>query len=369
MSEVTFPDQPSLDSIPAELKAIAKEKKITYLLLAFLDFHTTEEAYTALKQSGFKNSNVLETIADLKDYGYDVSLPESAEEYRTEIYPKIIEMHAKAGYYGVQIPVGGAYFDSEGMLTEEAISMLTRQKEIVEGFGLVASAVGSCWDADWTKCIKPQIQAANVIGSAYCYGPFATPFLYFPEGQSSGNAAVDWVDEQIDRFAKLLEEEIGPFAAKYGVTLCEEPLQRFERMPIRLKDAVKLALKANTDQLKIMVDMCHEFADGDGPVLFREYLKKLHDADKLHGIHISAVHRGKLYESWFNQQYFNEFFTPYFELGYDGEISIETFDATEPVVEVVKINRKVFKNPIGVMINQLVYSTDKLSKVPASTTV
>ena len=177
MPEVTFPDQPSVDSIPAELKAIAKEKKITYLLLAFLDFHTTEEAYTALKESGFKNSNVLETIADLKAYGYDVSVPESAEEYRTEIYPKIMEMHAKAGYYGVQIQVGGVYFDDEGMLTEEAIELLKRQKAIVEAAGLVPSAVGGCWDADWTKCIKPHIQAANVLGSPYCYGPFATPFL------------------------------------------------------------------------------------------------------------------------------------------------------------------------------------------------
>ena len=365
MSEITFPDQPAIDSIPAELKAIAKEKKVTNLLLSFLDFHITEADFAALKDAGFKSSNVLETVSDLKDYGYDVSAPESAEEYRTEIYPKIMELHAKAGYYGVQIQVGGVYFDDEGMLTEEAIALLKRQKEIVEGVGLVPSAVGGCWDADWTKCIKPHIQAANVLGSPYVYGPFATPFLYFPEGASSGNDAMDWVDGQIERFAKLLQEEIGPFAAKYGVTLCEEPLQRFERMPIRLREAVELALKADIDQFKIMVDMCHEFADGDGPVLFRQHLKRLHDAGKLHGIHISAVHRGKLYESWFNQQYFNEFFTPYFELGYTGEICIETFDATEPVVEAAKVNRRIFKNPIGVMINQLAYSTDKLSKIPA----
>ena len=156
---------------------------------------------------------------------------------------KILELHAKAGYYGVQIQVGGIYFDDEGMLTEEAIVLLKRQKEIVESVGLVPSAVGGCWDADWTKCIKPHIQAANVLGSPYVYGPFATPFLYFPEGESSGNAAMDWVDGQIERFAKLLREEIGPFAAEYGVTLCEEPLQRFERMPIRLERQLSWLLK------------------------------------------------------------------------------------------------------------------------------
>ena len=49
---------------------------------------------------------------------------------------------------------------------------------------------------------------------------------------------------------------------------------------------------------------------------------------------------------------------------YDGEISIETFDAMEPVVEAAKINRKIFEHPIGVMINQLIYTADKLSKIP-----
>ncbi len=369
MSEITFPAQPKIESIPEELRAIAKDKKITNIILSFLDFHITEEAYSELKAADFKNSNLLQTISDLDGYGYSVTVPETAEEFRAEIYPSIIELHAKAGYYGIQIPVGGVYFDDSGMLTEKSIELLKRQKDIIESTGMVPSAVGGYWVADWTQCIKPHIQASNVLGSPYIYGPFATPFLYFPEGASSGEAAMDWVDVHIEKFAKLLQEEIGPFAAKYGVTICDEPLQRFERMPIRLKEAVGLALKANIDQFKIMVDMCHEFADGDGPVKFRERLKRLHDADKLHGIHISAVHRGKLYESWFNQQYFNEFFTPYFELGYDGEISIETFDATEPVVETAKVNRRIFKNPIGVMINQLVYSADKLSKVPILTSI
>ena len=49
MSEITFPDQPVIDSIPAELKAIAKIRKVTNLLLSFLDFHVTETDYPLLK--------------------------------------------------------------------------------------------------------------------------------------------------------------------------------------------------------------------------------------------------------------------------------------------------------------------------------
>ena len=364
LAEISFPSLPKTDNIPAEFKAIAKQRKVTNLLLSFLDFHISEENYTQLKASGFKSSNLLETVADLKTYGYDVSVPSSAEEYRSKVFPMVMEMHAKAGYYGVQIPVGGVAFDENGMITENAIKLLKQQKEIVTKAGLNISAVGGSWDKDWTKCIKPQIQATNILGSPYLYGPFATPFLFFPENANSGDAAMDWVDGQIERFSNLLTNEIGPFAAKYDVTLCEEPLQRFERMPIHLNEATQIALKAKTKQFKVMVDMCHEFTDGAGPKKFKELIQTLHKADKLHGIHVSPIHRGKLYESWFNQQYFNDFFGAFFEVGYTGEVSIETFDATAPVAVPAKVNRRKFKNPIGVMINQLVYTADKLSKVP-----
>ena len=360
MPELNYPDLPKCEDIPDVFKQIAKDKKITNLLLSFLDFHTTEEVFSDLKASHFKNANLIETIHDLNAYGYNISMPESAEEYRQKIYPPLMEMHAKAGYYGVQIPVGGVYFDDQGMLTEESISLLKRQKEIVESAGLVASAVGGYWVEDWTQCIKPHIQAANVLGSKFIYGPFSSPFLYFPEGASSGESSMDWVDGQIDSFSKLLQEEIGPFAAKYDVTICEEPLQRFERMPIRLREAVKLAKKANIANFKIMIDMCHECCDGDGPEEFTQHVNELVEAGHFHGVHISAVHRGKLYKSWFNQEYFNDFFRPILAHGYTGEISIETFDAIEPVVEAAKVNRRKFSNPVGVMINQLVYSANKL---------
>lgn len=364
MSELTYPNLPDINEIPDSFKQLAKEKCVTNLLLSFLDFHIRDEDFQNLKKDNFQSVNLLQTISDLKHYGYQVNVPESADEYRGKVYPLIMEMHAKAGYWGVQIPVGGVEADENGMLTENGKNLLRQQKEILDAAGLHASAVGGLWVADWTQCVKFHIQAANALGSKYLYGPLSTPFLYFPEGASSGEASMDWIDQRIEEFSQTLKNEIGPFAAKYDVTLCEEPLQRFERMPLRLKEAVQLALKADIDQFKIMVDMCHEFADGEGPAKYREYITTLHNAGKLHGIHISAVHRGKLYESWFNQQYFNDFFAPFIEFGYKGEISIETFDAMEPVVEAAKINRRMFKNPIGVMINQLRYSVDKLSKIP-----
>lgn len=364
MSELTYPDLPVLADLPDSVKKIAKEKRVTNLLLSFLDFHITDEAFTELESNWFKKVNLLETIHDLFNYGYAIDVPTSADEYREKVYPIIMEMHAKVGYWGVQVPVGGVEFDSDGMLTERGTELLKQQKEILDKAGLHASAVGGMWVSDWKQCLKPHIQAANVLGSKFLYGPLSAPFLYFPENASSGEASVDWVEQYIEDFSKLLRDEIGPFAAQYDVTLCEEPLQRFERMPLRLKEVTELAIKADIDQFKVMVDMCHEFADGEGPVKYRGYIMELHKAKKLHGIHISAVHRGKLYESWFNQQYFNDFFAPFNEVGYKGEISIETFDAMDPVVEAAKINRRKFKNPIGVMINQLVYSTEKLSKIP-----
>ena len=198
MSELEYPDLPNIDEIPDSFKQIAKDKCVTNLLLSFLDFHIRDEDFQNLKAEGFKSVNLNQTISDLKHYGYDVELPETADEYRSQVYPLIMEMHAKAGYWGVQIPVGGVEADEDGMLTENAINLLAQQKEILDNAGLHISAVGGLWVADWKQCLKFHIQAANKLGSKYLYGPHSTPFLYFPEGASSGDASMDWVDERIE---------------------------------------------------------------------------------------------------------------------------------------------------------------------------
>jgi sugar phosphate isomerase/epimerase len=254
-------------------------------------------------------------------------------------------------------------FDENGMLTAKGKALVQQQRKIVEGAGLKPSAVGGSWVPDWNQCIKPHIQAAALLGSEFLYGPFATPFLLFPEDTPAGGDSAEWGRLQAAKFAELLQDKIGPFAAKHGVVLCEEPLQRFERMPIHLKEATDLALNANIDQFKVMVDMCHEAADGGGPKVYAGLIDKLFKAGKFQGVHVSPVHRGKLYESWFNQEYFNDFFGPIFKHGYKGEISIETFDAIDPVVTPAKINRDPFKHPVGVMINQLVYTTTMLKNI------
>jgi sugar phosphate isomerase/epimerase len=359
----TYPDFPDVSGLPSYVKETASNRKLSNLLLSFLDFHITEEAYQDYVNSDFKMANLPETIADLKKYGYDVELPKSAAEYRDKVYPMIMEMHAKAGYWGVQIPVGGVYFDADGILTEESKALLKQQKQICEQAGLNISTVGGSWVADWTQCLKPHIEATSVLGAQYMYGPMSTPFLYFPDEVAGGGDSVVWAREQCKRFSQLLKEELGPYAAKHGVILCEEPLQRFERMPIRLREATELAEMTQINEFNIMIDMCHEYCDGEGPEKYKSYVDRLYAADSLHGAHISAVHRGKLYESWFNKQYFKDFFGPLFAHGFEDEISIETFDATDPVVAMAKVNREKFEHPIGVMINQLVYATYMLHDI------
>ncbi len=364
MSEkLKYPDLPSISSMPKFVKETASTLKITNLLLSFLDFHITEEAFNVYKKTNFKMTNLSGTIADLKQYGYNVRMPQTAEEYREEVFPILMEMHVKAGYWGVQIPVGGVLFDENGDLTNKGIAQIERQVEIVKDAGLHVSSVGGCSDSDWRIGIRPQIQAAKIMESKYLYGPFATPFLYFPNNVNGGDDAIAWIKERCKSFSQLLKEEIGPYAAELGVILCEEPLQRFERMPIRLREAVELAEMANIEQFKIMIDMCHEHADGDGPEGYRKHIERLAAGGHLHGAHVSAVHRGKLYESWYNKCYFEDFFKPLFDNGFDSEIAIETFDAIDPVVGMVRINREKFKHPVGVMINQLVYTTNMLKDI------
>ena len=144
MSELSYPDLPDVNDIPDSLKQIAKDKKVTNLLLSFLDFHIREEDFQGLKADGFKSVNLVQTVSDLKHYGYDISLPETADEYRSNIYPLIMDMHAKAGYWGIQIPVGGVEADEDGMLTENAINLLAQQKEILDQAG------STCFCGRWT---------------------------------------------------------------------------------------------------------------------------------------------------------------------------------------------------------------------------
>lgn len=367
MSNTEFKPLPSLDDIPSTAAQVAQDAKITNLLLTFVDFHVTEEDFQTFTTPGYTTCNLEAMVADLKHFGYDITMPKSADEYRNEVYPKLMDFHKKIGFYGLQIPVAGAAFDDDGNLFDSAIENLKLQKQIVESVGLNISAVAGMWDQDWKKCMKPHIQGAFHLGSPYYYGPFTTPFLHWPEGVRSGEEAVAWTKEYHKGFAKLLQEEIGPYAREHGVTICEEPLQRFERMPTRLQEATDLAFLADIDEFKIMIDMCHECADGGGPSVFNPLVERLAKGGKLHGAHISAVHRGKLYESWYNEQYFNEFFTPLFENGFDGEIAIETFDATDPVVDVIRINRPRFDHPIGVTMNQFIFVTNMLGPIVEKT--
>ena len=83
---------------------------------------------------------------------------------------------------------------------------------------------------------------------------------------------MEWVNARCEEFSKLVDEEIGPFGDTIDVTLCHEPLQRFECMPIRLKEAVKMALMTKSERLKIMIDMCHECTDGEGPEIYEGYV-------------------------------------------------------------------------------------------------
>jgi hypothetical protein len=358
-----YADYPDLDKLPSYCAEMGKKRHITNLMLLFLDFQISDSEFNRLKDGNFERTNIIEMVNDLKHYGYDVKLPETAGEYRDKVYPALMDLINKLGYYGLQIPTGTAEFDDDGILTDAAIKQLELQKQVTEEAGLVVSAMGIAWDLDWKCCLKPQIQAAKVFGSKYLFGPYASTFLYFPEGHAYGPAAADWVQERIKSFSETLQTVIGPWAKEHGVIICEEALQRYERMPLRLKEVIQLVNMANIDEFIVMIDMCHEMADGEGPEIYKSYVEKLVKKNQLGGVHVSAVHRAKVYESWFTPDYFEGFFKPLFDNGFEGEIAIETFDGCEPVMEPAFLNRHKFKSPISVLINQLTFVTTMLGNV------
>ena len=355
-----YPSLPELQDLDESVKGLGTKLKISNVLLMFPDYHMTGEHFQELKKNNFKTVSLLATVADLNHYGYDLSVPESIEEYREKVYPCLIEMHAKIGYWGLQVPVGSFSGDENHDLTEEETARLLKQKAVFDTYGLHVSGVGGNFSPDWKETIKPQIAASNILGAESLYGPYAAIFMGFQDDVASGDDSVAWTKEYLKEFEKTLVEEIGPYAASKGVAVCTEPLQRFESMPIHLKESAELAIKADCDYFKVMIDMCHEYCEGQGPEAYAKLVEDLSKNNKLRGIHVSAIHRGEVYKSWYSQQYFNDFFGPLFANGYDDEICIETFDAVEPVVEAVKVNRERFAHPIGVLINQFVYTVDKL---------
>ena len=331
------------------IRETAAKYNFSMNMLLFPDYFMSDEQFQELAKKGFADNNIPTVVSGLQAYGYKVSLPKSAEDYRTKVYPLILDHLKKTGYVAVEIPVNGANPD-----------MCPRLKKEIEKLGLGVTAVGQSGD-DLQASLKHCIDCSHALGAKVFAGPLVLRFKSYPK--EIGNARVDWVYKRL----KELEEpirKVAEYAKSKNVKLAVEPLNRFELPGLnRLGQAIFFVKRVNHPNFGVMIDTCHEMSDGDGPKAFAYQVKTLMKMNRLFHCHISAIHRGRVDKGWFT---WHGIFGPIIKTGYKGNMSMEIFDATLPFSEVVHINRKQFANPLDVTVGALIASANNLNRVEKS---
>jgi sugar phosphate isomerase/epimerase len=336
--------------LPAQdspLRQTAAQYHFSMNMLLFPDYFMTDDQFDALAKNQFQDNNLPAIVRGLKAYGYKVEMPQSARDYRDKVYPQMLKLLKDAGYTAVEIPVNGAVLELCPALKEE----IAKQ-------GLAVTAVGMAGE-DLVASLKPRIDCTHALGAKVLAGPVVLPFKQYPD-KAIGDARVAWVKMRLQSLVQPMRE-VAEYAKNKDVVLAVEPLNRFELPGLnRLQEAIDFVKMVDHPHFGVMIDTCHEMSDGEGPEVFAEQVKTLMKMGRLFHCHISAVHRGRVDKGWFDWQ---GFFGPMLANGYQGNMSMEIFDATLPFSEVVHINRPTFENPMEVTVSALIHAAQKLQTV------
>ncbi len=166
------------------------------------------------------------------------------------------------------------------------------------------------------KYIRECILLAEKIGAHIFAGP-----LYSAVGRLTGKPRSQ---EEYDRAVEGLKE-LGAFAADHGVTLCVEPLNRFETHMFNIAaDVVKLVDDVDSPAVKAMIDTFHANIEE----------KNTADAIRLCGPRLAHVHacendRGA---PGTGQVHWDEIFAALREINYTGALVIESFVGNIPEI-------------------------------------
>lgn len=351
-------EKKSLPQIPAKDSPVRKTAARYHLsmnMLLFPDYFMTEEQFQQAKEQQFANSNIPTVVKGLQAYGYKAAMPQSAEEYRQKIYPQILAFLKQAGYFAVEIPVGGGN-----------VEQCRKLKKEIERLKLGVTAVGMA-GKDLEASLRPLIDNAHALGAKVLAGPIVLPFKQYPKN-AIGDARVAWVKNRLEELREPLRH-VAEYAKSKDVKLAVEPLNRFELPGLnRLQEAIDFTRAVDHPNFGVMIDTCHEMSEGEGPERFREQVKTLAAMKRLFHFHISAINRGRIDRSWIH---WPVFIAALKQANYQGNMSMEIFDATLPFSDVVHVNRRRFENPLEVALSALLHSAGQLylvdSALPAPT--
>ena len=201
--------------------------------------------------------------------------------------------------------------------------------------------------------IAELIDLAVALDSTLVCGP-----MYSQTGRSGAHSAKE-------REAQLVQiiEALKPLCAKAeaaGVVLAVEPLNRFETDCINtLQQTVDLIERVGSTALKIHIDTFHmHIEEADSGAAIRKY------AQHIGHVHASASHRGLLGQ---DQVDWNGVISALKEIGYEGDVVIESFSAdNEVIASAAAIWRKLYNSPEQLAVDGLKFLRENWNSVGLS---
>ncbi len=250
----------------------------------------------------------------------------------TEQHFPLIEKLAKAGYDGVEIPI-----------LEGTPAHFARVLKVVKDNGLACDVVTNMPDAQHnpvspekklrdnaTDFMKRVIDCTHALGADLLCGPF-----YQPVGVFTGTGPTDQEKQWAASHARASAE----YAAKAGVTLAVEFLNRFEAYFLTTMDGVAEHVKAvGMPNFKAMFDTFHANIEENDPVASLRAHRQI-----ITHVHISENNRGvpgRGHNDW------KGIFTTLRSTGYDNWLTIEAFGRVLPAfAAATRIWRDIFESP------------------------
>lgn len=225
------------------------------------------------------------------------------------LLPAIAEM----GYDGVELPI----FDPDALDVDAIRSALaesglhpTTSTALPAGLSLIdrdRQAAGVAW-------LSRVIRTAAALGAGFLCGPMCVPV---GELRGRGYTQAEW-DTAVQSF-----QAVGTVAANEGVTLALEPLNRFETFMFNtVEDGIRLVEAVDDPAVGLLLDTFHMHVEEKStPDAIRRaagHIKHFHTSENDRG----TVGTGQV--AW------TETFAALDEIGYDGWLVVESFNAVIP---------------------------------------
>jgi D-psicose/D-tagatose/L-ribulose 3-epimerase len=198
-----------------------------------------------------------------------------------EKHVPILERLQEAGYDGAEIPIHTAdrrHYEKLAQ-TMDSLGLQRTVSTALPGAGtnLIGAQASSRRAAvDYLKSI---IECVHALGAKRLVGPVYQALGEFP-GRPPSEQEYEWATEGL--------EQVAAHAAEAGVTVCLEPLNRFEcHLMNTLETGSRLVDRIGSPNIKLMYDSFHANIEEDDPLTsIDRYI------DYIGHVHISENHRG-----------------------------------------------------------------------------